>query len=62
MVLATQDASELGYGGKLEQNFKTRDQDPDEIHLSSTFQRIIQRHRKTMSKTEKEMLAVVIAV
>jgi hypothetical protein len=58
----TTDASELGYGGQLEQNFKIEESDLDDIRPIEYFSKNYTVAQKKYSTTEKEMLAVVMTV
>ena len=61
-MIITTDASELGYGGHLEQNFKKNAIDADEIRPIEYFSRNYTTTQRKYSTTEKEMLAVVMTV
>ena len=61
-MLVTTDASELGYGGQLEQNFKLTDTDSDNIRPIEYFSKNYTATQKKYNTTEKEMLAVVMTV
>jgi hypothetical protein len=61
MLLST-DASEKGYGAALEQNFKIRESDPDLIKPLEFFSKNYTPAQKKYSTSEKELLAIVMAV
>ena len=61
-MIITTDASELGYGGHLEQNFKKEAKDPDELKPIEYFSKNYTTTQRKYSTTEKEMLAVVMTV
>ena len=61
-MIITTDASELGYGGHLEQNFKKNAIDADEIRPIEYFSRNYTTTQRKYSTTEKEMLAVMMTV
>ena len=61
-MIITTDASELGYGGHWEQNFKKEAKDPDELKPIEYFSKNYTTTKSKYSTTEKEMLAVVMTV
>ena len=58
----TTDASELGYGAVLEQNFKHSDDEADEVRPIEYFSKNYTSAQKKYSTSEKELLAIVMAV
>ena len=58
----TTDASELGYGVQLEQDFKLNKTYPNDIRPIEYFSKNYTVAQKKYSTTEKEMLAVVMTV
>ena len=61
-MIVTTDASELRYGGHLEQNSKKHTEDPDELRPIEYFSKNYTTTQRKDSTTEKEMLAVVMTV
>ena len=61
-MIVTTDASELGYGGQLEQSFKLTDTDSENIRPIEYFSKNYTATQKKYSATEKEKLAVVMKV
>ena len=61
-MIITTDASEFGYGGHVEQNFKKNVSDADELRPIEYFSRKYTSTQRKYSMTEKEMLAVVMTV
>lgn len=61
-LIITTDASDNGYGAVLEQNFKNTNEMEDKIKPIEYYSRSYTQAQKNYSTTEKELLAVVMAV
>ena len=61
-MIITTDASEFGYGGNQEQNFKKNVSEADELRPIEYFSRNYTSTQRKYSTTEDEMLSVVMIV